>query len=1497
MHEKTSYTIKGLKYILIILLAVWCILYGIPAGLLSIAPVREKVKEKAVAELSQLLNVPVHIGKAGFKWPYRLALEDVSLRDGDGQTIFQTRRLMADLKVFPLLRGQFVFTTIRLFDLSLLLNRETPHSPLNIQPIIDAFAKRDTARKSSNVDLSIHSVLIRRGSLSYNVQSEPATPGVFNAQHIEVTGLNGHVALNVINADSINARIKRLSLTESSGFALKNLSLQLTGNKDSASMKDFTLELPQTTLLIRHAGLNFSEAGAAEDIINRMPVAFSMAPSEISPHDFAPFLPALAHFTDKVKLSAEADGTINDFNLRELSVSSGEKLSFTGKMSMKGISRPSEAYLFGEVSRMYISTEGIRNMLNNFNAAPVVLPAAIERLGAVHFAGNVSGFFDNLVAYGKLTSSIGSIETDILIGNNKEKNINAFVRGRVSSSELLISELFEEGNSFGITRFDMSIDATWPAYKPFAATIAARVSEFDYRNYRYENLQLTGRIQPNGFEGRFILDDPNGSLTADGIFLHSPAYSEFDFSAKLSHIKLDHLNLWDKLEEPDISASIRADFRGSNMDDLDGNISIDSLDIRTAPSNFFLRNLTLAASSNKAEKRLAIASSIVNGELSGVYSFATLWPGFRQTLKGYLPALAGSASKEQDAGENNLSFLLTLENTGSLSNTLKLPAGITKKTKLTGYYNSSANKFRIEADIPELTAGKNLVENCRLVCENPEGHIALHLAATGISRGVQNDIDFTATAADNRIESLFHWGNNKEHRFEATVSATTGFSEEQIPGNGLHTGIHIHKSPLILNDSVWQIHEAYINIYKGRASIDSFSLSHNEQSLRIDGSISNDLRDTLYLSLKQMELEYVFNILNIPVLDFSGEATGLFKASDLYRSHMIKTDRLHVKGFTFNKADLGDLNLSSRWDEEKQGILLEGNITEGDSAQTKVDGYIFPVGKGAGLDLAFDARNLNLGFLQKFMEGSITGFKGRGTGHVRLYGNFSDVNLEGRAFAHPVGIGVEFLNTYYTLSDSVYLNPGHIFLRDATLFDEYGNPAKVRAANLRHRFLHDLEFDASITDMAGILAYNASERQNPMLYGKAFASGTVNIQGNEKLINFDVNLHSEPKTLLGLNFMGNPTASTHKFITFANEHKPGTPAGETGSPSQKPDDGEDNTGTELRMKFTIDVTPDANIEIMMDPVAGDKIKGTGAGSLQIDYGTNTDLKVYGAVNIQKGDYNFSIQQLIHKNFQIREGSAVVFSGDPGMAELNINAVHNLTANLGDLDPSLLAESPRTSIPVNCVLLINGPFQHPAISFDLELPGTNPDLERKVRSYINTDDMLTRQIIYLLVLNTFHPSSFGQAFRPSEFNALTSAAISSQLSSLLNTITDKVQIGTNIRASQESFNETEVEMLLSSQLFDNRLLFNGNFGYKNNPNVKNVFVGEFDIEYLLTPTGEFRLKAYNHANDMYRYLKQSLTTQGFGFLYKKDFSRFRDLFGRKPKPVTIQPEAGNSPPTN
>jgi hypothetical protein len=400
----------------------------------------------------------------------------------------------------------------------------------------------------------------------------------------------------------------------------------------------------------------------------------------------------------------------------------------------------------------------------------------------------------------------------------------------------------------------------------------------------------------------------------------------------------------------------------------------------------------------------------------------------------------------------------------------------------------------------------------------------------------------------------------------------------------------------------------------------------------------------------------------------------------------------------------------------------------------------------------------------------------------------------------------------------------------------------------------------------------------PELFGKVYASGTANIKGTEDFINIDGNARLETGTSIGFNFMEHTAVEDYDFITFTDKSDK-----QTGSSSETSNKANKNSDTDIgyNLNFMLSATPEANFELTIDPISGDKIRGYGTGNMHVLYGSQNDLQMFGNYQILSGIYNFSLQQLLKMRFNIRDGSTVSFNGDPLNANLDINAVYNLTANIQDLDQGLVYETANTNIPVNCILKLNGALQNPAISFDIELPNSNSELERQVRSFIDTEDMMTRQIVYLLVLNKFYTPDYSKNdFHTNEFSAVASSALSAQLSNILSSISDKVQIGTNIRSRQDGIKDTEIEMMLSSQLLNNRLLFNGNFGYKDNYIQQNAFVGEFDLEYKLNRSGDISLKAYNHANDLYRYNKNSLTRQGVGVMFRKDFSTLSEFFRRK-----------------
>jgi hypothetical protein len=718
------------------------------------------------------------------------------------------------------------------------------------------------------------------------------------------------------------------------------------------------------------------------------------------------------------------------------------------------------------------------------------------------------------------------------------------------------------------------------------------------------------------------------------------------------------------------------------------------------------------------------------------------------------------------------------------------------------------------------------------------------------------------------LKSTFFWTNDNKEKYEAEINVSALFL-------GDSTEIVIQPAQIAIRDSLWNIEPALITVANGNIHIDNFLVTNNKQFLHIDGGISGNPQEKLTLDMKDIEISYIFDMTSIEKLRFGGKATGTINARELLDNRIIE-GRIEVQDFSFNNAPVGKLNLSSEWDDDRRGILLLGTVYSSDSTWTDVNGYIFPVGDNQGSSLYFDANDLNIAFLLKYLDAFSNKVSGRGFGNAHLYGSFKDVFIEGTTFVKDGNIGITVLNTDYLFSDSVRMDKNSITTKNMVISDKEGNTGTL-SLNFQHNNFKDMKYDLNLI-INKMLVYDVTQRMKPQIYGKVYASGTAQIEGTEDYININANARSETGTSVGFNFMEHSTAENYDFITFINKNEKKNSLLSGQEIEKKKSDAD----MDYNLDFMINATPDATFELILDPLSGDKIQGNGIGNLHVLYGKRTDIQMFGNFNIESGIYNFSLQQLIRKRFNIRNGSTVSFNGDPLNANLGIVASYNLTANIQDLEASLVYETANTNIPVNCILNLDGALQNPTISFDLQLPNSNSELERQVRSFIDTEDMLTRQIIYLLALNKFYTPDYSRnEFRTNEFSAVASSAISAQLSNILSSISDKVQIGTNIRSRQDGIKDTEVEMILSSRLLNNRLLFNGNFGYKDNEIQHNAFVGEFDLEYKLNRSGEISLKAYNHANDLYTYTK-SLTRQGVGVIFRKDFSIFSDIIRRRKK---------------
>ena len=490
---------------------------------------------------------------------------------------------------------------------------------------------------------------------------------------------------------------------------------------------------------------------------------------------------------------------------------------------------------------------------------------------------------------------------------------------------------------------------------------------------------------------------------------------------------------------------------------------------------------------------------------------------------------------------------------------------------------------------------------------------------------------------------------------------------------------------------------------------------------------------------------------------------------------------------------------------------------------------------------------------------------------------------------------LDYTNTYYEASgDSIHIIPGKILLDDITLRDLEGHTARLDGF-VSHNFFHDAVFNFKITDARGLLCYNVTPELSERWYGKIYGDGAAFVKGEPGSVDIDVNMRTTANSRFTFVLSDAELATEYDFITFVDTHKKATTDAETDTIPQivreirnGQQKTENTSATRYNINLMAEITPQAQMVLVMDPVGGDRIKATGQGNLRMNYNSSEDkLTMIGDYTLEKGSYNFTLQDIIVREFTIQEGSVISFNGDPFDAQLNVTASYSVNANLSDLDESFSTDKDmnRTNVPVHALLKVTGGINEPEINFDLEFPTLTSEAYRKVKSVISTDDMMNRQIIYLLALNRFYTPEYmgATSVRNNELASVASSTISSQLSSVLGQLSENWSISPNFRSDKGDFSDIEVELALSSQLLNNRLLFNGNFGYRDNTmNTRNSnFIGDFDIEYLLTKNGNIRFKAYNHFNDQNYYIKSALTTQGIGVVFKHDFDRLFDFLKKSP----------------
>lgn len=1487
--------------VILLLLAVYVGLYV----LLSIPSVQNRVRSLVCKELSSLLGGNLDIDRLTITPFSEVVLKDVSLTSPSGDRCAAIDKVAAGIDLWLLIKERrIVLNYAELIGLDANISQVEKDGRLNIQFLIDALAPKDKLKPPTRFDLCFRNIVIRKSKARFHrpwMKTEENKPLPFS--DIELNNWRMDLSIPTLKNELLCFDVRDMQCDISHGVSVRGLSLKLFCQKhekdtgfDTVSVRNFHLELPDTEITVGDFVYNFEKTESIPATISGF----------VNPSDLSGFLPILIEFNSRWDIVLDMWLSKNNVDIASFQLSNEDTGSY---LKIKGDASRLDSVGDIDVNisefKANISQSTMVQVVSSVKGITQKIRKTIKELGnvSVDFQGSLSKSNDVSVS-GTIGTSAGLIDVnaDLLSIKSQRPTLKAGIDA--TDLELgLLSGLSQLGKaSFMATANIRGID------KRAEGEIQLNSQYLEIGGQTLTDIDLLLGKEGKDIHAYVSTDDENVQvdLTADCHI--DGSNSALDASLDLSGLNTQVLGVRGMFADSRIKFNLDAHTVGNSVDNLLGFIYLSDFNILKNDGKLLnLDNLSLnidsiigSESSDMAlpARNIRLRCDWLDADISGQFHPTSLPDNLKRMASAVFPSLLQPETvvfNENIGNDNNFSFKLNLKPTPEVYEFFNVPVTPLTDIPVSGYVNSTDGKSEISLSTPHLKQGRDkLISDLDFeasidsflgmakmtagaIYPTKKGDLQLKVDLNGVHNGINANIMLNPTL-DAAVKGAFSFN---------TIFSKIPNSLTQSEDLSVH--VDIIPSSVAVKETVWNIANGKIDYHGKNFSVRNFLIEHDNQFVRIDGVASENPEDILTVKLNDIDLDYIFNVLNINYVTFGGMATGEVVGSCLLtKSPVAYTKFLRVKNLAYNGAVLGNGDLASNYYPDRQEIgiyaVVQDPLTR--ERRASIDGGIWITRDS--LSFTFDANKVNLKFMKPFVQAFCSDLNGIGSGKCKLYGTFKDIDLEGKLLADTVSMKIDFTNTWYHAgNDSVFMGKGLINIPPLTLYDSEGHTAEL-SGRLHHTYFHEPVFDFRVRNANSLLCYDTNEKLNPLWYGTIYGSGSAQIAGEPGLVKIEMNMTTEENSKFYYVISDTEETDKYSFLSFTDKRKESLESEKSDTipdylrqfMQKKSQDEEGSSNVLLSLKGS--VTNEAEVTLIMDPVSGDKITARGEGALQMDYNNNAnDLRMIGTYVLDEGNYYFTLQDIIIKNFNIKPGSRIKFDGDPMDANLDIAATYRVNTNLTDLDKSFSTDKElnRTNVPVDAILLVDGPMTHPDINFDIELPTLTSDVERKVKSIVSTNDMMSRQIIYLLALNRFYTPEYtgGDTNSGAEWSSMASSTISSQLSNILSNMTDKLNIAPSFRSDKGDFTDMEFDLALSSRLLNNRLLINGNFGYRDRQTSNTQFVGDFDIEYLLNKNGNLRLKAYNHFNDQNYYLRSALTTQGVGVVYRWDFDH---LFKRR-----------------
>ncbi len=1462
-------------------------------------PVQNYLARHVVRYLSSELGTNVYVEQVSLSFPYTLELTKFGIDDRHSNPILTAGSLQVRLQSLLKKEDVLRFSSIRLDDPVINVMKYEGQEDYNIDFLIKYLASSDTTATGtapllfSLTNLSVNNASLRIRDLNKFSSAARIEPDNLFVEHLSLDASR----ISYVN-DTLSLRLNQLSVVEQSGLSVRKLAAELMVCPTGIELKNVIIQTEVSDLLFDvHA--SFTNYSAFASFADSVYFKINLMPSEFNTTDLSCIAPELKGMDNLINIEGKISGQLSSLNIDDLKFSYGSSTSFKGNISLQGLPVVDETFIHLKVKDFQTIASDITafRLPAALDKRTIRIPDPLNQIRRLKAKAVFTGFFTDFVSYGTFTTDIGKIATDLSLKYDFMAERLQF-KGTLATRNFDIGTMLNDRGNLGIVNVKANIEGVNTERSGFDMVFNAEVDSFDFRGNNYRQMQVRGELRDRKFDGQLSVSDELLHLGFQGLVDLNMDPPVFDFHALIQDAKLAEMNLVDRDKSATLNTKLTFNFSGLEPDNLKGKMVAENTSYKELGKQAYVREATLQADPTKGQKKvLTFRSDIADADIEGMFDYARLWPALQKLATHLVPALKSLDTSSVILPDQVFNTTLRLKNVSAVTDIFVPGIQFGAGTLVTAGFDSRAKTFKLTAKSPMMLAGEVRINNPEIQVEAFDKGLILSGQASTVNLQSQDptdelslrldDVRLASSLSGDSLNYKIGWKDTRaQNNNKSFISGIFSLSTNPVIELG------IRESSVWIDNRLWNFNTSNNILFWNRnITVNDLAFECSNQKIAVNGVISDNPEDKLGVALNHIDLSTFSSLLQYYGLDAGGTLNGSATIRNLYTSPTVVSG-ISVKSFSFNKELLGDLHGVVDWDAENEVFNVNAAITVSGEAEIatpfQLKGKYFPSGEENKLDFGITLTNFRIKLFEPYLVDIVSNLNGLASGTLKLQGDFEAPVLLGMLSLMRTEFKLDYTNVVYSFADNVSFAKDKIYASNIKLNDSYGNTGLCDIVVHHDHFINPrLDLKVKATNLAGL---NTDASLNSLFYGNAFVTGNLSLSGPFDDLSMSLDLKSDPRTSITIPITYAVDIADNSFIAFINP-------GDT-LLSAPP---EISASSVFKMQMDFDITNDALIQLYLPYQLGN-IRASGEGKMSLRYHSTGDFSMYGDYYPNQGTFLFTLQNIINRPFILENGGVIRWSGDPYNADIDISGLYKLKVNLNSL-PGINEEYRNRRFPVDCVVKLRNNLMNPDILFSIRMPSVDENVQRQVFSSLDTTNqvLMSQQIISLLTIGNFN-FSVEQGNIASTIGASSIDIISSQVSNWLSQLSQDLDIGVNYRPGDKVSRE-ELELALSTQLFNDRVLIDGNFlvGNTSNRNASNV-VGDVNIEFLLTSDGRLRVRAFNKYNDLDITRREAPYTQGVGLFYRREFNDLNDLLKRRPiAPVkgelntsSSEPQAQDSP---